>query len=600
MAINSSWFKYGSDIPGLNFNKQYPEKYCSDYASNTHEPGISPAIFNAVNAYQSCMSTLDDYALGKTANNIYLAEIHKANVNICIAVSSRGVVYGCLQQKDTGTIQEVQIDRDIEFWPILLAIMPLALNEQELKILYGEFVEKIVRLHSNGIKDLATEFGKSDMEIGGNLAKFCDNIYSRIMFPGSYNDIKLSINSSGELRRFNSNSLAAGNFMPVTVFGGTFEYFTHNTSSTTTLPSSTLDDLPQKYSLGRTFNAADASRIPYYDSMLWEMPPYAEKICNLIKNSHGPESLRNFMFQGPSGSGKTDTTGIIAYGLQLPKVTFTCNAGTEISDFIGQVLPTTSSEMSLSELMKKNNLPTIDDITFDLEGSYKRLTGIDTIPIGFDSSECIMLLMQSMKNILAEDAQKQKDYIYSETDFLRAMKSGWLIEIQEPTLITQPGVLPGLNNILGSSGHITLPTGNSIVRHPDTIVIITTNLDYHGCYDINQSVESRMDMVFTIETPDKQECMDRAIKRSGFANIALASIMTDIFLQISDWRLNHDVLDGCCGIRELTAWMKAVKLEGESSCLENAKHCIIFKATKDIDEQAELITSFLSSSALAI
>ena len=68
---------------------------------------------------------------------------------------------------------------------------------------------------------------------------------------------------------------------------------------------------------------------------------------------------------------------------------------------------------------------------------------------------------------------------YVETDFIKALKNGYVVGIiQEPSTILQPGVLVGLNSLLEQEGTITLPTGEVIRRHPDAVVVVTTNVGY--------------------------------------------------------------------------------------------------------------------------
>ena len=81
-------------------------------------------------------------------------------------------------------------------------------------------------------------------------------------------------------------------------------------------------------------------------------------------------------------------------------------------------------------------------------------------------------------------------YTYVETDFIKALKNGYLLEIQEPTVIMQPGVLVGLNSLLEQGGSITLPTGEVIQRHPDTVIVVTTNVTYEGCRGLNRATRS--------------------------------------------------------------------------------------------------------------
>lgn len=85
--------------------------------------------------------------------------------------------------------------------------------------------------------------------------------------------------------------------------------------------------------------------------------------------------------------------------------------------------------------------------------------------------------------------------------FLKALKNGYVIEIQEPTTIVQQGVLVGLNSLLEQTGSIILPTGEIIEHHPDEVVVITTNISYEGCLGMNQSVLDRMSLVRDIDLP---------------------------------------------------------------------------------------------------
>lgn len=118
----------------------------------------------------------------------------------------------------------------------------------------------------------------------------------------------------------------------------------------------------------------------------------------------------------------------------------------------------------------------------------------------------VMDMVTEKIKALTKPAEKEstsgQTYTYVETDFIKALKNGYVVEIQEPTVITQPGVLVGLNSLLEQTGSITLPTGEVIQRHPDTVVVVTTNITYEGCRGLNQSVVDRMSLVEDIELPD--------------------------------------------------------------------------------------------------
>lgn len=43
-----------------------------------------------------------------------------------------------------------------------------------------------------------------------------------------------------------------------------------------------------------------------------------------------------------------------------------------------------------------------------------------------------------------------------------------------------------------------------IHRHPDAVVVVTTNVSYEGCRGVNQSVLDRMNLTQDIELPEPE------------------------------------------------------------------------------------------------
>ena len=62
-------------------------------------------------------------------------------------------------------------------------------------------------------------------------------------------------------------------------------------------------------------------------------------------------------------------------------------------------------------------------------------------------------------------------------------------------MIEKPGTLTRLNSLFDDGAVTDLINGEKIKRNKDTIVIMTTNLDYVGCGNFNQSVLSRMSLI---------------------------------------------------------------------------------------------------------
>lgn len=106
------------------------------------------------------------------------------------------------------------------------------------------------------------------------------------------------------------------------------------------------------------------------------------------------------------------------------------------------------------------------------------------------------------------DGKNAPEFIFMSSQFANAIEHGWLIEIQEPTCINDAAVLIVLNSILEKDGQLDLGT-RIIKRHPEAIVVITTNRSYEGCRPLNQALRDRMDKAFAVELPSADELAER-------------------------------------------------------------------------------------------
>ena len=101
--------------------------------------------------------------------------------------------------------------------------------------------------------------------------------------------------------------------------------------------------------------------------------------------------------------------------------------------------------------------------------------------------------------------------------------------------IVQPGVLVGLNSLLEQDGSITLPTGEVITRHPDAVIVVTTNITYEGCRGLNQSVIDRMSLVRDVELPSAEVMAQRAMSVTGASDEILISQMVQVVNDLSEY-----------------------------------------------------------------
>ena len=266
-----------------------------------------------------------------------------------------------------------------------------------------------------------------------------------------------------------------------------------------------------------------------------------------------------------------------------------------LSPFLGQILPDVDgmkdgSGASVSDYADLPELPTFEDIQMDAATAFQRLTGVYNEDVTeqdvYDKLiETVMKMTVNNQDSKNADTAGQK-FRYVETPLVRAMKSGYLIEIQEPSVISNPGVLVGLNSLLDTGRQITLPTGETILRHPDTVVVVTTNNNYAGCRDINQSIISRMNLVIDIEEPTVPEFISRVSAITGCMDEDMMKQMAYIVKSIQTRCREAMITDGSCGMRELISWAQSAMITG--NMVESAKYTILSSASADPESREDI------------
>ena len=174
---------------------------------------------------------------------------------------------------------------------------------------------------------------------------------------------------------------------------------------------------------------------------------------------------------------------------------------------------------------------------------------------------------------------------------MEAIRYGYVLELQEPSCIANPGVLVGLNSLLDNCQTITLPTGERVHRHPDTVIVVTTNSDYAGCREVNQSVISRMDLIYDINTPDLSTMVKRVMNVTGCTDEQETAKMAGVVRDIAERCRQTMISDGSCGMRELKAWVLSTMITKDP--YESALSTIIASASADPDNRADLISTCL-------
>lgn len=611
VSINNL-FNYSRSLPvpfDTMTNKKV--KVASMYGAKT-ESTLCGSVIKAVHAMCRCMNGTGEGAVGQIDTNKSVAE-YKSSVgpdayHLVVFDAASGSALASVYDKNTELIEQyVAHPSQRDGAAIFFALMPFLMSDAEFDETFQEYYDQFIAGYPDMAK--ATE----------SMAILCDNAYRRIKDDTCPAHINITVDKSGNLMRVSQGQLDSGSFVPTSVTAGEFTIFAKTGPAVIKKAGVVVEhtDFVGKYPLtpGRTLSALEQSLIPKLPEW-YIIPPEVVDICKHAQKTTGrPMQMRNFLLRGPAGTGKTMGAKAIAAGLGLPYMKYTCSANTEIFDFTGMIFPETDAVstgsleldrereilkamggISYANVAKLMRLPDLDDMDYDPAGVYQALTGVENLAATVQ--DCMSVVLEKVTEKVqalskrAENRQSSgQNYTYVETDFVKALKHGYLVEVQEPSTIIQPGVLVGLNSLLEQEGSITLPTGEIIRRHPDTVVIVTTNVSYEGCRQMNQSVVDRMSLVKDIELPEPEVMVERAMAVTGCADEYLVSQMVQVVNDMADYCRKNSITDGACGMRSLIDWVISAEISGDPYL--SAKYTVISKATADEEDREALITTIL-------
>ena len=585
-------------------------KVSSTYGDGT-EATLSSTVVKAVLAYCACKDGSKPGAVGICGGK-GVAEYKSASgadaYHLAVYDPSNGTVLASKYDSGTEVMETYSMGKSGQDGAaVLLAMIPALAADQE----FADNLDAFMAEYRDSFSDLpkATDLA----------AILCDNAYRRVKDKSCPAHLQVNIDNSGNVMRVSQTHLDSGNFTPDRVLAGEFTILAHTGATVVLEQKETVphSDFIGKYILtpARGLTAHEEALVPTL-APWYVLPEEVVSICaHAQKSTEKSLPMRNFLLRGPAGTGKTEGAKAIAAGLHLPYVKYTCSANTEVYDFIGQVFPDTNGPstgdadldrerqelkemggITYENVKKIMGLPDLDDMDYDPEGTYMLLTG--HAKAGATSQDCMAEVMdqvtaklQKLCTVKPETVNAGQTYTYTETDFIRALKYGYVCEIQEPTTIMQPGVLVGLNSLLEQNGTITLPTGEVIRRHPDAVVVVTTNVSYEGCRGMNQSVLDRMNLTQDIELPAPEIMAQRAMSVTGCEDDVLVSRMVQVVNDMADFCRKNGISDGSCGMRSLIDWIMSAEITGDPHT--SALCTIISKATADEEDRNAIITSVL-------
>lgn len=326
--------------------------------------------------------------------------------------------------------------------------------------------------------------------------------------------------------------------------------------------------------------------------MIWQKPASHRtssvelRIAAEIKeNWEDPEmKISNILLEGDAGSGKTQLAKALSADLQLPYTKVTCFADMDKSDVFGALLPVVDSDEEEDQALIDaiNQTDTLNAVLKVIKDHYKV------------NNELAKQKLADFVQRIDEQKSETVRYKYYPSEIVRAIEKGYLLEIQEPTVIRDASVLVALNSALEPNGLLNLPTG-VVPRHADCVIIITTNRNYQGNRPLNESLRDRMQHAEKMDLPTLEVMVERAIGKTNIQEPELLAKMAEI-IRLLDETAKANAIKGVAGMRSYFYWANTWK-QGQD-VLESLYPKVLYKLTTDPEELKILIQRLEDSGLL--
>ena len=484
-----------------------------------------------------------------------------------------GKFKGCVQKADAVSIlPSIQEEQNIAEWYI--ALLAFASTFYDTELYNEEFTQHFEKILGMLVADLEMD----EEEFLSSAYICCDNLYRRVesRLPLADGGIPIGEPQFTNCEFIEPYRLRSGLYGANQIEAGEFQLLTTKRR----LTESTIGELKEFYHQGKKIEEKYQALIPKLPDD-YKVNTATQEILSMIVDT--PSRL--FMMEGDSGSGKTTDTKIIAQLLGYPRFVFTCGPGTEEVSLMVSLVPNVDTDAKISE----SELPTYEDFQIDPASALAALTGNYEMEI--DEAAAFREILNAAVQQGYKKAKMEKDFVKTESTIIQACRMPAVIEIQEVAMIEKPGTLTRLNALFDDDAKTDMLNGEVIERHPDTVVIMTTNMDYIGCQMFNESVLSRMQLVQHRKELSVEEMAERAVFKTGCREKELIYRMAAAISKIKKYLRDKQIRDGVCGYRELENWVWNYMTSKD--VLEAAANAVISKVSPFPEERDIILSTFI-------
>ena len=580
---------YGEEIPepfhdfmkmkGIRkttFEKEWLSQY-NDGKQATLHPATLKALLEVAKIYLRQSSSAIGVQRGNNGlMNFYCMEYEKhekRHVLIFNPVSARlhgAVVSGKEEFTALPTVAKKESDGEE-----LFAMMVYISLEKEEAFYNLEFAQNFVNLTKEMQK------GWPDPEVALKAAFLCcDNLYRRMENSRAYPNEEIPFDKSQldqeGIEMISPLAVRSKLYAPNTAIKGKFKVLGEEEKA----KSWTLKELKKIYGQNWDVPKKYRSKIPTLPEDM-KVGEYAQDILSAIVES----PFRKFMVTGDAGTGKTTDAQIIAQILGVPYFALNCGPDTDENKLVVSIYPN-----SRKKFQEKIELPTLKEFVNAPVTAVEKMGGL--LEGNETQRDAFRILLETAAQVGYQKAKSEGNYVMQESEIITGCRMPAVIEIMEASLITEPGTLGALNRLLDDSKRIELLYGETIVRDPNAIIFITTNLNYVANREMDFSVISRMNKVQHRKPLTAEQLVERAMYRTGCREKDMLEKMADMFVKMGEFVETEFGRKGVCGYREFENW--TIEYMRLNNVVKAAEDTVLAKLSNDEEDRAMIRASCMS------